>query len=83
MTVDEYNDFKKAKKGSDDDFFQKLMFNDSPVLFENFCEGFELNDAVFDLKTLEKHYGKVKVDVINQRSWKEIELIGCELNNPK
>jgi len=85
VTFQEYDDFKlkEAKKGSDDDFFQKFMLNDSPVLFEKFCEGFGLNDAVFELKILEKLYGNVKVDVINQRSWKEIEGIGCELNNSK
>ena len=83
VTIEDYYSSIKSKQKSEEDFFQSLSLYDTPILFEKFCDLLKMNDSVFDLKTLEKLYGKVKVDVINQRSFKEIENVGCDLANPK
>lgn len=74
-------DYIEITKTSEENFFKKIFFTDKAILFQNFCECFNLDYSIFDLKVLEKLYGNVKVDVINQQSWSEIEEIGCELTN--
>jgi len=81
MTIEDYNSSTKLKKMSEEEFFNNLFLTEAPILIENFCELFGLKDAIFDLKTLEKQYGKFAVDSISQKSSKFVEEIGFDLNN--
>ena len=79
VTADEYHSQKESM--GEEQYFASLFLDETPVLFENFCEEFGMKDSVFDLKTLQKLYGQFIVDSIGQKTSKFVENIGFDLGH--
>lgn len=61
--------------------FEEFFLNNEPALFEKFCEVLNIEEKIFDIKTLQNLYGKIQVDVINQHSWRCIGENGFTLSS--